>query len=230
MIMDPTNPSVLYLGESESQAGYTALLKSTDGGTDWIAAWDWFQGLRGSVKAVAIDPAHSSTVYVGLDDIDATTQESQLGLFKSTDGGFTWSSAGLNDRAVNLLAIDTGNPATILYAGTAGAASDATGFQGIYKSTDGGMNWAAMNTGLESIIGNHLTAATTLVIDRANRRVIYLGTSNAGVFRSTDGGAAWSPLNDGLTNLETRALVVATKPTHAVYAGTGGGVFKIADQ
>ena len=62
MMIDPTNPSVLYLAESESQSGYTALLKSTDGGIDWIAAWDWFQGLRGSVKALAIDPAHSSTL------------------------------------------------------------------------------------------------------------------------------------------------------------------------
>jgi len=92
------------------------------------------------------------------------------------------------------------------------------------------MSWAAINKGLESILGNHLTSATALVIDRAKRSVLYLGTSNAGVFRSTDSGVTWSPLNDGLTDLEIRALVVATKPAHAVYAATGGGVFKIADQ
>jgi len=113
MTVDPTNPSVLYLGESELQSGYRALLKSTDGGTNWIAVWDWFQGLRASVKTVEIDP-NSSTVYAGLDEIDAAAKKTQLGLFKSTDGGFTWSSAGLNDRAVNLLAIDPGGPATTL--------------------------------------------------------------------------------------------------------------------
>ena len=114
--------------------------------------------------------------------------------------------------------MDSNGPATTLYAGTAGASSDASGFQGIYKSTDGGVTWAAINKGLESILGNHLTTATTLVVDPANRSVLYFGTSNAGVFRSTDGGATWSPLNDGLTDLELGpSLWLASRTTPCMW-------------
>jgi photosystem II stability/assembly factor-like uncharacterized protein len=217
MAIDPANPITLYLGESDDQDGYSAVLKSTDGGASWRAIWDWFTGLRGSVKALAIDPARTATLYAGLDG----------GLFKSTDGGATWSNTLFTGNAVNLLAIDPSNSSTI-YVGAAGTASE----QGLFKCTVSGMSMrcAEINQGLAFLIGSRLTTATCLIIDRANSNILYLGTSNAGVFRSADGGAHWSPFNDGLTNLQVRALIAAPKGPPTMYAGTAGGVFKILDQ
>ena len=100
----------------------------------------------------------------------------------------------------------------------------------MFKSTDGGTSWLGINKGLEGLIGSRLTTTTALIVDRANAGILYLGTSNGGVFEASDGGANWSPLNDGLPNLQIRALAVASKPSHTVYAGTPGGVFKIVDE
>ena len=82
------------------------------------------------VNALAIDPAHTSTVYAG-------TWGS--GVYKSTDGGATWSAVntGLTDWMVDALAIDPANTSTI-YVGTL--------YYGVHKSTDGGTHWST--TGL----------------------------------------------------------------------------------
>jgi photosystem II stability/assembly factor-like uncharacterized protein len=231
MVIDLTDPNTLYLGESDDQDGYSAVLKSTDGGANWTAAWDWFTGLQLSVMALAIDPAHPATLYAGIDDGSATpfvvpSAPGSSGLFKSTDGGASWSNTGFTNSAVNLLAINPSN-SKIIYAGTEEHYSVPKGFQGLFKSTDGGISWVAINNGLAGVIETHLTSTTALIFDPANSNILYLGTSNGGVFRSVDGGADWSPFNDGLTNLQIRALAVAPGTTHTVYAGTSGGVFKI---
>lgn len=191
----------------------------------WSAAWDWFTGLRSGVRALAIDPAHPANLYAGIDDVDTESS----GLFKSTDGGASWSNTGLTAMAINLVAIDPSNR-NIIYVGMEGHYSQPTGFQGLFKSTDDGTSWLGINRGLEGLMGTRLTATTALIIDPANANIVYLGTSNGGVFRSADGGANWSPFNDGLANLQIRALAVAAGPRHTVYAGTAGGVFKIFDE
>jgi photosystem II stability/assembly factor-like uncharacterized protein len=221
MAIDPSNPNNLYLGESDNQDGYSALLKSTDQGASWSNPWDWFNGLRAAVRAIAVDPANPATVYAGLDDGSAVTS----GLFRSTDGGATWSNTNLTQSAVALFAIDPSNP-QILYAETEGHSTQPAGFQGLFKSIDGGQTWFPINAGLEGLIGVRSATGSALIIDPANPSVLYLATSGGGIFRSIDGGAGWGPFNDGLTSLAIRALAVASGSSHAVYAATAGGVFK----
>jgi len=225
MAIDPSDPNTLYLGESDSQDGYSALLKSTDQGASWSNPWDWFNGLRSAVKAIAVDPANPATVYAGLDDGSAVTS----GLFRSTDGGATWTNTNLTQSAVALLAIDPSNP-QLLYAETEGHNTQPAGLRGLFKSTDGGQSWLPANTGLEGLIGAHSTSGNALIVDPVNSSVLYLATSGGGIFRSVDGGANWGPFNDGLTSLAVRALAVASGSSHAVYAVTAGGVFKYSGE
>jgi photosystem II stability/assembly factor-like uncharacterized protein len=221
MAIDPSDQNTLYLGESDSQDGYSALLKSTDQGASWSNPWDWFNGLRAAVRAIAVDPANPATVYAGLDDGSAVTS----GLFRSIDGGATWTNTNLTQGAVALLAIDPSN-SQVLYAETEGHNTQPAGLRGLFKSTDGGQTWLPVNIGLEGLIGAHSTSGSALIIDPANSSVLYLATSGGGIFRSVDGGAHWGPFNDGLTSLAVRALAVASGSSHAVYAATAGGVFK----
>ena len=86
-------------------------------------------------------------------------------MFKSTNGGGNWINTGLTDTSVYALAIDPKTPAT-LYAGTDG---------GVFKSTDGGMNWSAVNTGLTA------TGVHALAIDPQTPTTLYAGTYG-GVF------------------------------------------------
>ena len=106
------------------------------------------------VSVLAIDPTTPNTVYAGT---------SGRGVFKSTDGGGSWSAAnvGLTAMDVRVLAIDPQTPTT-LYAGTYSGA----GIYGdtVFKSTDGGASWR--NVGM--LIGTSswwvITGATTLAL------------------------------------------------------------------
>ena len=58
--------------------------------------------------------------------------------------------------------------------------------------------------------------------------IIYAGTYDSGVFKSTDGGSTWEPINSGLTSPRINDIVIDPNSS-IVYAGTGGGVFKLYD-
>ena len=88
---------------------------------------------------------------------------------------------------ITTLAIDPATPTT-LYAGT--------NSDGMFKSTNGGGNWSAVNTGLTA------TGVHTLAIDPTTPTTLYAGTYGGGVFKSTNGGGNWSAVNTGLTSAE----------------------------
>ena len=153
----------------------------------------------GAIRAIAIDPIHSSTVFAGT---------SGAGVFKSQDGGQTWNPTPLGSSGafVVSIAINPVDP-TIVYAGT-GA--------GVFKTTTGGLSWtSALNK-----------SAASLAIDPRSPATVYAGT-NEGVFQSVDAGESWLGVNLGLSNLDVRALAIDPVNTLTLYAATaGGGVFK----
>jgi photosystem II stability/assembly factor-like uncharacterized protein len=228
--IDPTDPNTVYLAVADDEDGYWALLKTGNGGASWNPLTLPGNGQAG-VWALAIDPTNPATLYAGVDDTPYfegdTIQPGPGGVFKSTDGGMSWSSIGPSGGAVNLLAIDHANP-SVLYAAREGNYGVPNGFQGLFKSADGGANWDQIGNGLDGLaaVGAVMTA---IVISPADSNVLYAGTAGNGVFKSTDGGANWSQLNDGLTNLDVRGLAVAPGSLHTLYAGTSEGIFKIID-
>ncbi len=180
-------------------------------------AWrDQFSSTAGSpfgqVNAVVIDPASRSTLYVGTDG----------GIFKSEDGGATWSTIALptsGTRNVLSLAIDPRAPST-LYAGTDTA--------GIFRSTDGGGSWTLRASGLAKTSEENITQVRSLLVDPRISTLLYAGTA-AGVFKSADGGGQWSAFNQGLTNLSVNILAFDPTNPSVIYAGTDGGLFKSSD-
>ncbi len=119
------------------------------------------------------------------------------------DGGAShWTSIGPDGGTVNTVAIDPDTPATV-YAGTWGS---------VLKSTNGGENWTAMNTGLTSINVNSLVNVYALAIDPNTPATVYAGTYGGGVFKSTNGGENWTTMNTGLTSINVFALVI--DPVH----------------
>ena len=136
---------------------------------------------------------------------------SQVGVVSA--GENVWTSHGPEGGIILALAIDPATPTT-LYAGTEGG--------GVYKSTDSGGNWSAVNTGLTN------TYVDALAIDPVTPTTLYAGTYPAGVFKSTNGGGNWSAVNTGLTNTSVYALAIDPATPTILYAGTeGGGVFSI---
>ena len=126
-----------------------------------------------------------------------------------------WTTGGPPNSLVRALAVDPLSPLTV-YAGSNGT--------GIFKSINGGISWASINTGLANLQVN------ALAITPQVPTTVYAGTTGSGVFRSTDGGMTWASASLGLTNLVVTALAIDTQSFAVLYAGTNGtGVFRSFD-
>ena len=127
--VDPNNENTWYTG---APAG--GIWKSTDAGTTWTNLFDDF--LQIGVSGIAIDPNDSNTIYISTGDDDAGDSYS-IGVYKSIDGGATWSETGLNPTntsvrtRMNEITIDPTN-SNIIWVGSS---------DGLYKSVDAGVTW-----------------------------------------------------------------------------------------
>lgn len=143
-------------------------------------------GGAGRLNFVRFEPGNSNTIYVG---------SPAGGLWKSTDGGATWSSN--TDQISQVIgctdiAIDPTNVNTMYLATGDGDAGD-TYTVGILKTTDGGQNWNT--TGLSFYMANTRQISRVL-IDPTNTNTI-LVASSAGIFRSTDAGVTFTLVQAG---------------------------------
>ncbi|MBI4464982.1 MAG: hypothetical protein HY647_09785 [Acidobacteria bacterium] len=172
----------------------------------------------GTVRAVAMNPANPAIIYAGT--IGG-------GVFKSANGGTTWSAAnaGLTSRLVLSLAMDPSTPDT-LYAGTIGG--------GIFKTFNGGTSWATLNSGLPvSSLDSMPPLVTSLAIDYRNPNTVYagvFGTNEDGVYKSTNAGQSWTRASAGLSNAAVLTLAMDPSDPAVLYAGTSNGVFKTRDR
>lgn len=208
LAIDPQNPRTLYVGTNNG------ILKSADGGAGWSPVNSglppFATGLPpypdGSpyffADSIVIDPRQPDTVYAAIHNDPFGSR-----IFKTTNGGASWSDAGsgLAERTlVRSLQIDPQIPAT-LYAGTS---------VGVFKSTDGGTRWSAANSGLTAIV------ITDVAIDPRNANTLYAATS-VGMTKSTDGGTNWSPPNSGVARFGS-PIAIDPQNTSTVFAPACG--------
>jgi len=160
-----------------------------------------------SAGALAIDATTPGTLYAG----------NSGGVFKSTDGGNTWSvtNTGLPETSyVSALALDPTTPGT-LYAG-----GDA--ISGVFKSTDGGGTWSAADAGLPET-----AYVSVLVLDPTTPGTLYARTGDGGVFKSSNAAGTWFAANTGLPEVGVSFLAVDPTAPSTLYAAPGvGAVFK----
>src|SRR5262249_8782806 len=177
----------------------------------------------GAMAEVAVDPRAPTTVYAG-------GGPSNRGMFKSTNGGATWTAinnglsiTGFPTLTIDGLVVDPQNPST-LYVGAGPAA-------GVFKSADGGASWAPSN-GPRNQPGELQTISVVeMVIDPKNPNIVYAGATN-GLSKTMDGGATWARKEVGLpTNKFVQALAIDPQVPTTLYAQTqsvsgAGNVFK----
>ena len=154
----------------------------------------------GKVQALAVFPGDSLVMYAGGGNGSGTEgPPAQGGVWKTTDGGATWTAVnnGITDPMVDALWVDANNPNLAL----AGTEND-----GIFRTTDGGATW--------SRIGNYGPASDFLPLNGT-----LLAAVSTGIVQSPDGGATWTPLLAGGAPVRTLAAGGG-----ALIAGTASGV------
>jgi photosystem II stability/assembly factor-like uncharacterized protein len=198
--VDPFVSETLYGGTCGCfvQGHNGGVLKSTDRGRTWTVKR---VGLpeRSALVEVVPDPRTPGTLYV---TVSYLASAGNYGVFRSTDGGETWSGL-LPLHIVTALTIAPEPPGRI-YAGTR---------SGLFRSDDGGATWRSADAGLTD------RTIRSITIDPSEPKRMYVGTGAAGVFRSTDGGETWQPFDKGLRDRCISALAVDSTG-RTLYAGT----------
>ncbi len=178
--------------------------KSTDGGLSWHAMTDKVKNMSPSIGAIAVAPSDPNVIYAGTGeacirgDIIAGN-----GVYKSTDGGKTWSASGLSDTvAIGRLIVHPKN-ADIAFVAALGHPFGPNEERGIFRTTDGGKTWTKV------LFKDENTGGIDLAFDPANPNIIFAalwqarrtpwgmdsGGPGSGLYRSSDGGNTWKRLS-----------------------------------
>jgi photosystem II stability/assembly factor-like uncharacterized protein len=207
VVLDPSNPEIVWVGTGENVGGRhvgfgDGVYKSADGGSSWKN-----MGLEASqhISEIIVDPSDSNTVYAAAQG-PLWSPGGERGLFKTTDGGQTWSNV-LSDgewTGVTDVVMDPRDP-KVLYAATwqhhrtVAALIDGGPESGIHKTTDGGAGWSKLTKGLPE--GN--VGKIGLTMSPQNPDVVYavieLDNREGGTWRTADRGASWEKRSDAVT-------------------------------
>ena len=226
--VNPDNPYEYYVATSSG-----GVWKTMNNGTTYEPIFDG-EGSY-SIGCVTMDPSNHSTIWVGTGENN--NQRSVAygdGLYKSVDGGSSWSHMGLKNSEHIAKVIVHPDNSDVVWVAAIGPLWSSGGDRGLYKTTDGGKTWKKT---LE--IDKH-TGVTDLVIDPRNPDILYAasfqrarhvftylgGGPGSTIYKSSDGGDTWSKANKGLPDgdLGRIGLAVSADPdiVYAIVEATSG--------
>jgi uncharacterized protein (TIGR03437 family) len=185
MAVDPNHSGVVYVvgGNSAFHPGKGYFLKSTDFGNTWTL----LTSTAGFGNRIFINPKNSLEIYgSSMSNIGCTDPNGQCGIYKSIDGGQSWTELNIPESVVQMVAFDL-TPG-LLYVAAYDGLEDAN----VYTSADGGITWKTdfpdstalvPNFGMEVVRADPNAASTAYVIGPADEST---------VSKTTNGGATWT--------------------------------------
>ncbi|MGA2532283.1 MAG: hypothetical protein ABSG19_04515 [Candidatus Aminicenantales bacterium] len=160
-----------------------------------------------SIGDIAVAESDPNIVWVGTGEANIfRASEPGIGVFKSTDGGKTWSHMGLEGTyTIGRIVIHPTNP-DIVYVAATGHEWTYNPDRGVFKTSDGGKTWQKV------LYINEKVGSNDLVMDPQSPDTLYAATWNRirqrwsdpvpggedGLYKTTDGGKTWKPINNGL--------------------------------
>lgn len=237
----PDQPNVFFIGATNG-----GVWKTTDYGRIWTPIFD--AQPTGSIGAIAIAPSDPRVIYVGtgegLQRPDLSTGD---GIYKSTDGGGTWTHLGLRDgQQIPQIIVHPKDP-NRLYVAVLGHPYGPNEERGIFRSTDGAKTFEKIlykdeNTGGVDIAFDPSDPDTLYAVLWEARQGPWENAAwtgpGSGVFKSTNGGKTWRPLTKGLPTFEQGGLgrigitVAPSNPKRlfaTVEAAREGGLYRSDD-
>ncbi len=179
--------------------------KTTNNGVTWDAVFE--HEATHSVGDIAVHPRDTNIVWVGTGE-RANRQSSSWGdgVYKSTDGGESWTNMGLRDsHHIGRIVLHPSDPNTV-YVAAMGHLWGPNDERGLYMSQDGGQTWT------RTLYVDENTGVVDVAIDPVQPNVMYAATyqrrrrpygfhgggPGSGLYKSTDGGRRWRKLTAGL--------------------------------
>ena len=216
--------------------------KTTNAGATWEPLTDGTP--ISSVGALAIAPSDHRVIYVGTGEAAPRGNMTYGdGVYKSVDGGKTWSHIGLEDsRQIGALIVDPHNADIVLVAAF-GHAFGPNKERGVFRTTDGGKSWTKV------LYKNEETGAIDVSFDPHDSSIVYAalwqarrqpwnfssGGPGSGLYRSTDGGATWKQLTGGglpagiLGRIHVSVSGADSRRIYAMIEAKEGGLYRSDD-
>jgi photosystem II stability/assembly factor-like uncharacterized protein len=217
--------------------------KTDDAGRTWAPIFD--SAPVGSIGALAVAPSVPATLYVGTGEADMRSDIAQgVGMFKSTDGGGSWTAIGLADtQAIGRILVDPRDPNMVLVAAL-GHPYGPNAERGVFRSTDGGKSWT------KTLFRDANTGAIDLVFKPGDPNVVYAALwqtrrppwnvyppssgPGGGLFKSTDGGKTWAPIDGHGLPASPGRIGLAVTPANperlfALVDAEDGGLYRSDD-
>jgi photosystem II stability/assembly factor-like uncharacterized protein len=235
----PGEPNHFYFGAVDG-----GVWESLDAGRTWNPIFD--DQDVGSIGAIAVAPSAPRTIYIGTGEADMRSDIAYGdGMYKSTDGGTSWTHIGLTDtKQIAAIVVDPQN-ANAVYVAALGRPYGANPERGVFKTTDGGRTWSKV------LYKNPDTGAISLAMEPGNPSVLYAALwqtrrppwnvyppSNgpgSGLYKTTDSGVTWTQLTGGLpSHVGHIGLSISAAAPHRIYACVDsspelGGVYRSDD-
>ncbi len=211
----PGKPHTFYMGNTGG-----GVWKTTNDGGDWrnISDGAFDVGSIGDIDVAKSDP---NVIYVGTGSACPRGNISTgRGVYKSTDGGKTWSLVGLeNVGQIGRVSVHPDNP-DVAYVAALGHIFGPNEERGVYRTTDGGDTWEKV------LYISENTGVVDLAMNPDNPREIYAGlwtaerkpwtmisgSKEGGIYKTTDGGDNWTELGGGLPDGVVGKTAVTVSP------------------
>jgi photosystem II stability/assembly factor-like uncharacterized protein len=234
----PGQPSHFYFG-----AVGGGVWETHNAGRTWEPIFDGQPAA--SIGAIAVAPSDPRVVYVGTGEADMRSDVSYgNGVYRSSDGGKTWSRIGLEaTRQIARIVVDP-RDANRVFVAALGHGYGPNPERGVFRSLDGGHTWARV------LFRDDDTGAVDLALDPSNPKAMIAALwqtrrppwntyppSNgpgSGLFRSTDGGDSWTPVAGGFPAEKLGRVGIAYAPSdsrrvYAIVDAKDGGLWASED-
>ena len=219
----PGSPTTIYVG-----VGAGNIWKTVNGGLTWKPIFEHESTF--TIGAIAIAKSNPNIVWAGTgENLMARSSFAGTGVFKSTDGGRTWKNMGLlESHHIGKVIIHPENP-DIVYVAALGHQYTFNPERGLFKTTDGGKNWA------KCLYISEKVGVIDLAMDPSDPETLYAAAwerdrkawnnkvcgPGSGIYKTTDGGQTWTRLTNGFPSgpyVGRIGLAIAPSNPNTIYA------------